>query len=1128
MKRVLGPFDLEAAIGRGAMGVVWRGVHRRTGLEVAVKVLTTERMRRRDAIGRFREEVRAVARLTHPNIVTVYDFGRVAEEIHGVPDGSPYLVMELLRGGGLDRQRGRMQWPALRGVLLQLLEGLAHAHARGLVHRDLKPANVLLDEDLQRACITDFGLCLAEDHDPMAGARVGTPHYMAPEQVQGTWRDLGPWTDLYALGCLAFTMTSGRPPFTHASSEEVMRAQVQDPPPHLKPVMELPRGFGDWLGRLLQKEPAARFALAADAAHALRALDLEEDTLNLLSEGEPTLDWDTQVEWTRPDDETLERVSPARRNEAAPLPAEWRRPERPPGPLLHDAGLGLYGLREIPVLGRLRERDRLWRMLRQVHADGRPRAVCVQGPSGFGKSRLAEWLIERAHELGGAHSLRALHEPLPGSATGLAGMLTTRLRCQGLDAMEVRDRLRRVLPGLGMAEPEDAAALAALVRPDEEHTLRFGHPAERHHAVRRFLACEARRRPLIVWIDDAQWAYDVLSLVEQVMHAEEPLPVLFVLTAQDEALEEQPATQVQIARIAPERVRLGPLPPEDALEFIRQLLGVAPGLARRIAQRTAGNPLFAVQLVGGWVQGELLRGGPEGFDLVAGARLDLPEHLRDVWSGRMQRVLTGRPLDDTMALELAAALGVEVDREEWLAACDAAGVHPTLSLEEVLIRRRLARRVTPGWAGTWAFCHGMFREAVAHGARAASRWAEHHKAVAEILAARGAAPDRVGRHRLAAGDPGGALGPIQRAVLAKLSAGDQPGAAELLRLHGEAVTGLEEGDARVAWSHYLEGRLEHARGGYRKAEACLMQAESVARAGLLWGLCCEAQIWRADLLDRWGQRRAARRLLAEAREAAKHAQRPALLAEVALLMGRVRHGEGDPVAARGALREARKLFEAEGDQAAVARSLQVMAAVALQQGRHEEAGAWLDEALHLVAAQGHRPLVISLQVLLGDHARHGGDHDGALAHYERAVDLTAGLGIPHVVLSARMARARGRVERGDELAHDLAALDAEVAASGDRGALASLLLMQTVNAAQNGRWADYDRHLDEVRSLTRSLEHVDGDMARFAAIAGRLAAAAGHGRRARRAWRLARDQWRRLRDAANVERADAAIRQLKS
>jgi len=264
------------------MGEVWLGHHPGHGLDVAIKVMTARQVQRSRGREAFRNEVRAVAGLDHPAIVRVFDLGEIPREAERATNGrlaagTPYLVMELVRGGSLRTVQPR-SWTELRSALLELLEALAHAHARGVTHRDLKPGNVLVaapDETGAGLRITDFGLAALVD-DPTVPLRsrfiVGTLQYMAPEQVSGHLRDIGPWTDLYSLGCVAWRLATGTRAFESEDTRELIRKQVAQPPPPFLPYLPTPPGFEGWLLRLLHKDPARRFQRAGDAAWALLEL----------------------------------------------------------------------------------------------------------------------------------------------------------------------------------------------------------------------------------------------------------------------------------------------------------------------------------------------------------------------------------------------------------------------------------------------------------------------------------------------------------------------------------------------------------------------------------------------------------------------------------------------------------------------------------------------------------------------------------------------------------------------------------------------------------------------------------------------------------------------------------------
>ncbi|MCP4807135.1 MAG: serine/threonine protein kinase [Proteobacteria bacterium] len=246
MQRV-GPYELEERIGAGGMADVWRARHVQWRVPVVLKVLRAE-LGGPDAAA-LRHEVCLVASLSHPGIVRVLDQGTVPQD-SPLPAGAPFLVMELLTGGTLLDEVGRITWPRLRWILLRLLDALAHSHAHGVIHRDLKPSNVLRDAGGTRVVLSDVGIggLLDEADDDQIK---GTPAYMAPEQLLGSWREQGPWTDQYTLGAMAWTLATGRRPF--GCGDEAMQGHVQRAPGAFVPIRPCPPGFEGWLRRLLKK-----------------------------------------------------------------------------------------------------------------------------------------------------------------------------------------------------------------------------------------------------------------------------------------------------------------------------------------------------------------------------------------------------------------------------------------------------------------------------------------------------------------------------------------------------------------------------------------------------------------------------------------------------------------------------------------------------------------------------------------------------------------------------------------------------------------------------------------------------------------------------------------------------------
>jgi serine/threonine-protein kinase len=260
-------YDVQAMLGRGGMGVVYRARHLRLNRVVALKMLLTGAYAGKHERVRFQREAEAVANLRHANIVQIYDVGD--------HDGWPYFTMEFLEGGSLAQALSGTPQPARKvaALLTTLAEAVQVAHQAGIVHRDLKPANILLDAE-GAPKIADFGLARQFDAGPaltFSGARVGTPSCMAPEQVTGKAGAIGPATDIYALGTVLYEMLTGRPPFRGETAAETERQVVTDepvPPARLNP--KVPRDLDTICLKCLQKDPQRRYASAAALADDLR------------------------------------------------------------------------------------------------------------------------------------------------------------------------------------------------------------------------------------------------------------------------------------------------------------------------------------------------------------------------------------------------------------------------------------------------------------------------------------------------------------------------------------------------------------------------------------------------------------------------------------------------------------------------------------------------------------------------------------------------------------------------------------------------------------------------------------------------------------------------------------------
>ncbi len=254
----VGEYEVLEKLSEGGMGVVYRGVHPVLGKPVAIKVLQPEVAKDADNEHRLLAEARAVSAIRHPNIVDVFAFGKL-------PDGRQYFVMELLSGQNLASivRSGGLELDKVVNVLEQATNALTAAHAAGVVHRDIKPSNVFVTPipDGLHVTLLDFGVAKGVQKPlgnavTLPGALLGTPGFMSPEQVMG--REVGPATDVYALGCVAWLLITGREVFSAVADIDVMRMHCEDPVPPLATVTSVHRGLAEVVDAMLAKDPAQR------------------------------------------------------------------------------------------------------------------------------------------------------------------------------------------------------------------------------------------------------------------------------------------------------------------------------------------------------------------------------------------------------------------------------------------------------------------------------------------------------------------------------------------------------------------------------------------------------------------------------------------------------------------------------------------------------------------------------------------------------------------------------------------------------------------------------------------------------------------------------------------------------
>ena len=712
-------YRADALLGRGGMGEVWRCRDLEQGHDVAIKAVRPELTSDAATARLFHSEVVAVARLNHPGIVPVYDL------LHD-ERGAALLVMELRPGKQLGSlgDAGGAPFAAVGEVLVQVLEALAYAHARGVLHLDIKPENVLVEAgrpggQALRATLVDFGI--ARVRRPGRGverwyerdAVVGTVEYMAPEQCTGTFERLGPWSDLFSVGAVAFELCAGRRPFPGAADHAGLLRRLREPPPRLVPARaDVPPGFAELCAAMLALEPRDRPGSAAEVLAILRGLAPAMDQGRPSSGGARPQPAAGLVIEEMPSSLVGRAISPSA--VTLPLPtadvlAETaileeavvdRAPGSPDtrGPSWRTTGVrpaaaqqaftaestpapagayGLFGLRDLPVLGRRDERLAVWSAVRAASLDRQTRVVLLEGPAGVGKSRLARDAMERAVELGLCTQMQTSWSADGSGDEGLRGLLENLLDTRGTPAQEVHARLAFWLDRVGAEErraarpagavPRAAGSAGAFAR-EVELLLRPPRDAAPDamlplRVVVEAIARAAAVRPVLLWLDDVQWSRGEAAALFSALRALSPeLPVCVLATARTEEITDRAAYELMAATAGTDRVLVDKLDLEATRSLVRGLLEVDEELCDLLAARAEGNPLFVSLMLRQLVMAEAVGRRDGRYRLTRSFDLSrLPGDVEALLGRWIEQ--SGAPLRELSALALVRSrVSLEVAR----------------------------------------------------------------------------------------------------------------------------------------------------------------------------------------------------------------------------------------------------------------------------------------------------------------------------------------------------------------------------------------------------------------------------------------------------------------------------------
>lgn len=1102
------------------MGEVWRARHRRTGAVAAIKVILSD-VRFRAV---FLREVQAVAALNHPNIVAIYDFGEIEDE-----DGHtfPWFAMELATTSLAEIRVQR--WSQLRPVLEQTLDALGHAHARSVIHRDLKPENILIGED-NLIKLTDFGMAHTPESSSSTshvfGPGGGTPEFMAPEQFRGEWRKFGPWTDLYALGCVAWELATGAPPFAAVSVVDLAVQHMADDPPPFLPRFPVPERFVSWLHRLLEKHPLERYRRAADAAWALlqdvgtvAPVDFDPETINdAPPEYRETL---LDAEMVQPDRAAMPTVHRTY-GFAPPVAPTWRVDhllKQLPG-----AGLGLFGLREIPFVGRDSGRDYFWERLQSVAQSAQNEVLFVHGDVGVGRTRFGQWLSRRAHELGAATVVRVTHGPIQSNEDGLVGGVRRFLGIERVDDTRAYDIvLHRLGPSF-----DPSLLFAMLTPPTKEPTL--GNTGmigdERYAAFERLLAQLSMERAVILLVDDAQWGADALMFVQYL--ATRGTRTLVVVNVRDDVLPERQWEARLISEIALEprasSIHLQPLTHAEQLSLMHEMLDLNDEVAELVVARTQGVPLFATQLVGDWVQRGVLVESDEGFRLASGVRPTLPDDVYELWNNRLNEIENSLVGVDLRAVLEAAALLGRGDASELAAVCAELGLSaPRVFVDELESRRLIVRE-----PGGWTFQHGMLREALERSATESGRAPAIYRAAASQCES--ADPYRSAELRIRAGDFEQAIDGLLNALDAGIQSLAADQARQVIGTVNELLEATEapESDVRRGRLLALEVELARVSGDVQLATQA---ANDLAKRAERFQWVREhswAMLHLAVLGDLANDRE---RTLLERFESARRGfdqcGDQVGRAEMLRSLARFQLRRGKPQEAAGLIRKAREIATAIGDVNGELECLIALGHAALAAHDLESAKVELERACELAETHRLRMLIAQAHDGLGLVAQAAKDFEAAEDHFQRAHEIWTALGsrTAHVAeahLALLMLEREFYTFARGALAHlrqlDLASRLPNVA----QAVTAGLMLCAAVD---QDAWF-FDKLNHELREQLRGTSAPDPSVPRFAFQAGEKFAAAGDKLRARKSFDVARNVYMALHERERADQVAFAIGRL--
>lgn len=1005
-----GRFHFHSLIGAGGMGEVWRGVQQPLGRPVAIKLLRRELTADGDVRRRFAREARAASVLNHQNTISLYDFGLD-------PSGQLFIAMELVDGPSLAtiiERRLPLTARQLLDVADQILAGLAHAHARGVVHRDLKPDNIVFAEhDPPRTLgipkIVDFGIAAVTDYpgQPIDAADadgsgrmvLGTPRYMSPEQALGS-KNLSPRTDLYNVGLLLHELITGEPLFGNLESREVMEHHAyREPPPMLaRDGVELHPILVSLVRRALQKQPHERWASAGEMRDAIAEA--------LAGPGEP-------VPRVRTSPRVTYRTLPSREPSVTGLPVIPR----------------------LQMVGRQRERATIEAFVERAVTRRRGGILLIEGEAGVGKSRLVNWARERVEEDGSMRANFGAFTPADRSSLrGIREVFETIFRTRELSRSELEARVARRLREWNHESPEDRRAIIDFLRPESD-VSRPPKVARLFATLTRIMAAAASSQPRLVVLEDLHWAgpeaFDFIEYLAVEMRQRE-LPVVLAATFRSEDLQARRALSTRLAQLSRyvgeslERLELGKLDDESARALVESVIPVTDDVARIVLERSAAVPLHTITLLR-YLQDEGILHEVDGrwtaLDKTS-VRRAVPPDLGDLFDRRIDqaesREETYLPLREL--LNFCVFCGARFDFQ-IVAAMVSEGGSPRLQkrFEESFDRLVSDEFITADEAGgdAYTFTHTLLRDWLLSQVQGEA-WRQHHTLAATAMESVPASISDSGFdiawHWREAGDWRRAVDWYRKTARVAESGFAPRRAAKALRSAVKLIDqqlGIDT--ENVHPFNAAVDTSEWKRVGIERADLL----ESILRLGNLYeGF---GEFGRAE--------RAFRRIVVQVGQpdAAEPAFR-ATLAHAWLGIGHVARQRGDLDGARWAFERVLELArQLDDDPTVFERASRGLARICWLESRYDDARKWAESALESARQRAARDAEAVALWILGDVERIVGNHDLARTHYEESLsrhrDSGDKVGIARNLQSlAQLARHRGELDVAADLyrrAHDL-------------------------------------------------------------------------------------------------------------